>query len=427
MSAKDIDDQSIGNQTSEDMDSSYDEPYEDDVTYTEDDQWSDEDDDSVSDEVPPKKKKTSNLTIAIIVVVAVIGVFGFMMLKGNKGVEPQPVAENQGDVVINADADQANSPSDAPINADNSIDQPAQNSQGGQAGDVQTPVQPSSSTEPQQGLMDDPNLLQDGTNKQVPTEVVSEQTIQQDAQPSGLTPPSDLGTPPVAAAPSEEVVNAISPTVKPVSDFPTVDSIKKPEAEPAPVMTGAIASDTDTLAPEINEVGKSAELSTQVDAAQAKIASLEKQLADQAEELKLQKQAATEAMGSVSKTSGASELEVAELKGRIADLEEKLAAKEEKISESNFVQSSAPEVEEVASSKPVDKKVVVENKAKPSVKQVWSLKSAGVGKAILADKVTGDLKTVRVGDIVPGLGRIVSISNSNSFWVVKGTLGSVSE
>lgn len=57
----------------------------------------------------------------------------------------------------------------------------------------------------------------------------------------------------------------------------------------------------------------------------------------------------------------------------------------------------------------------------------WQMKSAQPGKAVLADKSTGDYKTVQVGDKVNGIGRITSISQENGRWVVRGTTGQISQ
>lgn len=421
MSDKNIDDQKFENQSSD-----YDETYEDDVTYTEDDsdQWSDDadlgdDEDSASEQAPPAKKKTSNLTIAIILVVAVVGVFGFMALKGNKGDAQQPSAENQSAVAI--DADEAMTPPATEADQSNITDlknQADQDTQGDQTANITPPIPAAVADEPPQGLMDNPNLM--GSN-------VKDDVSPADAKPIVGSVPATSGADQTSAVPSEEVVNAISPTVKPVSDFPTVDSIKKPDLAPAPVMTGAAGS-VDVDSTSVEQSNKAAELKAQIDAAQAEISNLEKKISDQAAELEAQKKAVAKATAQASVTaSGVSEAEVAALKEQIADLEEKLAAKAEKPSKVVVAEASSTDESEYVVSKPVVKNKPVAAKPKLALKQSWSLKSAGTGKAILSDKATGDLKTVRVGDVVSGLGRIVSISNINSSWVVKGTLGSVSE
>lgn len=428
MSDKNIDDQNFENQPSD-----YDETYEDDVTYTEDDseQWSDDadlgdDDESTSDQPAPKKKKTSNLTIAIIMVVAVVGVLGFMVLKGSKNTAPQPTAENQSTAPINADeAMTAPSAEDDQTNTTDLKNQADQAGQGDQTANVQPPTPAPTVAEPQQGLMDNPNLMGSNENTQVAagaTDALPDVAPTPATMPT--TTPATTNVELDAVAPSQDVVNTISPTVKPVSDFPTVDSIKKPDVAPTPDLAGSAAPDAvTTITDKSNNLD---ELQAKIDAAQSKISALEKKISDQAAELEAQKQAAAKAIAQEPVTSsGASDAEVAALKEHISELEEKLAAKTEESPKPVVMERAPAEEKDYIVSKPVVKKTAVA--AKPILKQIWSLKSAGTGKAILSDRATGDLKTVRVGDVVSGLGRIVSISNSNSSWVVKGTLASVSE
>ncbi|QQG36451.1 MAG: hypothetical protein HYS17_01270 [Micavibrio aeruginosavorus] len=56
----------------------------------------------------------------------------------------------------------------------------------------------------------------------------------------------------------------------------------------------------------------------------------------------------------------------------------------------------------------------------------WVLRSAQPGVAMVSSKKTGDMKTVRVGDLLPGIGRITSIDKQGGRWVVLGTQGSLS-
>lgn len=447
MSAKNINDPDFENESSEVAESSYDETYEDDVTYTEDDseEWSDDsdlsDDAGDEDEQPAPKKKTSNLTIAIILVVAVIGVFGFMILKGNKASAPQPTQEGQ--VAIDADADSSSTTTSADTataqsNINDLKNQEDQNADGDaeQTINIKAPTPPSG--QPQQGLMDNPNLLTPNEGNTAPAAEPGP-TLSADQPPTLTAPDANPAVQP-SAPPSQEVVKAISPTVKPVSDFPTVDSIKKPDTGTADQGAAPTLTATDsavglpvppqTAAQATAQDDKAEKLQVQVNDAKEKIALLEKQLSDKSAELDAQKQIAAKAAATPAAVSGASDAEVEALKDKIADLEEKLAAKAEKpakatatIPERKVIEDDSYSIDE-----PIVKKTVAPVKSQTVVKQyVWSLKSAGSGKAILSDKNTGDLKTVHVGDVVSGLGRIVSISSSNSGWVVKGTTGSVVE
>lgn len=55
----------------------------------------------------------------------------------------------------------------------------------------------------------------------------------------------------------------------------------------------------------------------------------------------------------------------------------------------------------------------------------WTLRSAGPGRAVISPQDGSDMRQVEIGDNVPGLGRIRSISVENGRWVVRGENGSV--
>ncbi len=57
----------------------------------------------------------------------------------------------------------------------------------------------------------------------------------------------------------------------------------------------------------------------------------------------------------------------------------------------------------------------------------WVLRSAQPGMATLSETGSKDLKTVEIGTVLTGLGRIVTIQIENGLWVVRGTKGSVSQ
>lgn len=71
------------------------------------------------------------------------------------------------------------------------------------------------------------------------------------------------------------------------------------------------------------------------------------------------------------------------------------------------------------------KPVVVSKKTTPA--SSWKLRSAQPGSAILYDSRTGDVKSVEIGDRVAGFGKIKSITKVNGKWVIKGTMGSLSQ
>ena len=97
------------------------------------------------------------------------------------------------------------------------------------------------------------------------------------------------------------------------------------------------------------------------------------------------------------------------LKNEISSLNKKLAAKP--------ARSTA--------SKAAPKAVV----AKPvSIKKSWVLRSAKPGQAWVSEKGQNEMKQIRVGDQLTGLGTIKSIEfDTNSGWIVKATKGTVKQ
>ncbi|HAJ90014.1 MAG TPA: hypothetical protein DCM27_03210 [Rhodospirillaceae bacterium] len=442
MSAQNIDDPDLNHQSSDMEDSSYDEPYEDDAAYSQDDsdEWADDidlsDEAGAEAEQPPPKKKTSNLTIGIILFVAIIGVFGFMILTGDKNSPPESGVEAQMAMQTNADSPETqDADNNVPQPADNLKTQADQGMQGDGADTTTAAVAPPAKVGQQEGLMGNPDLLTQNPNSVAPQPPVIVPDTQS-APPPLLTetaaPPDikALDTPP--AVQGKDVVAVMTPTVKPVSDFPTVDSIKKPDAATANSVSPVIPTPTVPVAPAVTVPAtiadnKSEQLQGQIDKAADKIAMLEKQLADKNSQLDAEKQKSVAIEAAKTAQPEVSDTEVEELKAKIADLERKLAAKVERpaktaVPEHRVVREGR---DSFADSAPVKKPTHIV--ARQVVTKQWSLQSAGAGKAILADKSTGDLKTVRVGDSVAGLGRITSISTGAAGWIVKGTAGSVTE
>ena len=89
-----------------------------------------------------------------------------------------------------------------------------------------------------------------------------------------------------------------------------------------------------------------------------------------------------------------------------------------------------PEAEETkVSSKKVEKATPkkLEKPVRKYAAKDWALRSAQSGKAVLYNNRSGETKSVETGYSVSGIGRITSISRINGKWVVKGSLGSISQ
>lgn len=104
----------------------------------------------------------------------------------------------------------------------------------------------------------------------------------------------------------------------------------------------------------------------------------------------------------------------------------------------NTTEDSKPAIQSSAkiSEKPVEQKnsktkkvepVKQSSKARPVVKKSWSLRSAQPGSAIIRDRSSGNIREIKIGDTVQGLGKITKISAENGLWVVQGTQGRVTQ
>jgi hypothetical protein len=105
------------------------------------------------------------------------------------------------------------------------------------------------------------------------------------------------------------------------------------------------------------------------------------------------------------------------LRASVKELQSAPAAKQER-----------PKAEKAA--QPAAKKKKSVKKAAPAPSKKWVLKSAKPGMAWLVEMngVGGEMRTVTVGDLVPGLGRITAVSaGDDGRWVVVGTQGKVSQ
>jgi hypothetical protein len=119
--------------------------------------------------------------------------------------------------------------------------------------------------------------------------------------------------------------------------------------------------------------------------------------------------------------------EITELKSKIADLEDRLAKAAEPTPAPT---ADEPIVKKVATEPSPEKKIepVIEKTTAPQAsKPLWTLKSASPGRAVISNSAAGDYKTVVVGDTVTGLGKITSITETTSGWIVTGTKGKISE
>lgn len=266
---------------------------------------------------------------------------------------------------------------------------------------------------PQGGFMNDPSLL--------PAEVHGE------AQPAVEQPTVE----PTTIAPSRRApaVAEVENPVKPVSDFPTVDAIKKPEMgggleqsgksveeplgrEPSVAATPAIAPMQPTAVEVSSEEVKV--LKAQLEAALKRIDDLEKR----------SKRPVVSPSSAPSEDVNALRVALDNLQSKVEGLSAKKASLlEKKESETVSESSRTEETKPTQISSPIKKVEMRGDKAKKTV--VWDLKGAMPGQAMIALHGETELKTVRVGDEVAGIGRVTVIENSGRGWIVQGTTGQI--
>ncbi len=99
----------------------------------------------------------------------------------------------------------------------------------------------------------------------------------------------------------------------------------------------------------------------------------------------------------------------------VASKEVVTEAPEAKVPEAETPQTQSAPVAVAPKPTPAPAKAVV----------TWVLRSAQPGSAMVAPQSGGDMRSVKVGDTLSGLGRIVSIEMEGSRWVVRGTQGSL--
>lgn len=402
--------------------------------------WGDDDqdgggyDDGNGDE-PAQKKKSSLITYLLIGAV-VLGAGGFGYVKFFGGSTPGVVtqAENGGQPLPPADRSSLNALRDQP---------------GAQYMPTQTdaPPPPASGPKPQGGFMnapadeldapagmagaDDPASLPiPGSDlaAPVPAPGLPDGGPSLTAVETPDVPPTEML--PIAdkpALPTDPGV-ALLPGIKPTSDFPSVDLIKKaaPTAVEPPVTPETIAATPPTTtpvgvgAPVIPETvpeipammaptpvptpeivapapdtAATAEMQKKLTDAESRIAALEKELKD----AKASAAAAAKANARPFETAPAVEPARIERPSRPQPAKTVRATPSRNVAKAN--EAAAP---------------------KPILKSNWELRSAQPGQAMVSTKNgKGDIRTVFVGDTLPGVGRIVAITQTPSGWVVRGT------
>lgn len=398
--------------------------------------WGEEDESSSSSK--QGKKKSSLSTIAIIAGGVVVGLIVLYLQFGGSGSQPSP--EGMGaEPEIAAEATGAESPPQPdPQPVDTQAQQSAsvvppspqespsslealRNANGAVGIETVDPAVKAASMEKDPaketskgGFMNDPSLL--------PSEVhgVAPPVVERPAEPT-MTAPSKKPSAAVA-----EVENPVTP----VSDFPTVDAIKKPDAgggeqsakpleeQPAGTESPIVTQTPAPVQPAVAQDVPSEDvkiLKAQLETALKRIEDLEKKTD--------QPVVATPATNSEEVESLRTALDRLQSKVESLSAEKLSLQKKEAAAVSEPLQAEEKPVKTSSSNRKSEAGAVKIKKS--SV--VWDLKGAMPGQAMIAVHGERDLKMVRVGDEVSGIGRVTAIENSGHGWIVQGTSGQIKQ
>ncbi len=416
-----------------------------------DEAW-DENFEEASDDTPednkyeesPKKK--GGLFNIILIAAAVLGGGAFIYLKvlapsGGTVPQPTPIAEAPAEMPV--ETQQAAIPAEPPSMPSPLMPDPA----------ASAPVTPPA---PEPAVASDgllPTLAPEPVPLAVP-EVAPEPVLAEApaAEIVPVTPPEAAPVaPPVVSAPQQPVEVATAPPMP--APIATTDAAGSPDGgfksglpSAKDIMLAPTAPTTESTAQAGGisaEAAKGIEqklsvLLARLDTFEGRIANLESglhQVSSKTSTLE-SKPAATVDLEGVNKTLQTLERKISDLEKTASSAPAPTSAPDvATIDKPTFV-PAAPEV-----NAPVPKAVStidtpkVESAPKPVVKTepaatsarsvAWVLRSAQPGAAMVVPKAGGDMRTVRVGDTLSGLGRIIAIEQRGSRWVVQGTQGTL--
>lgn len=396
------------------QDTSFDEADTYDADYTTgddlaDDEWDAIDDGSGEDTQQAPAKKKSSLTNKLIIGAAVVvgaGVMVMTMMGGapqNTAQAPQPVAPSAAPADMAAMPADVSAPTPAPLPAPAPAPAPVADlpAYGADPADAQTPREPDQAL-PAQGIFNDPQALDSAL-----------QDVGQDARPVEVSDAPAMPDAPMAAAPVPAPSVAMpkaNDLLKPsaVADAPVADAapviaeqpMPAPVSEPTPAPAAPVA---DQAASSV-DAEMTAQMLDRLDLIAARLDQLEDDLSVVRKE-----------------SAAAATDEVEELRAAVKALEKKLST-----------QAQAP-ARATTTDEPVARTTTLkaEPKSKPAVRQAqpvqWVLKGAQPGRAMVSRAGESEMRTVEVGDSLPGVGRISSIAYENGRWVVTGSEGRISQ
>ncbi len=222
-----------------------------------------------------------------------------------------------------------------------------------------------------------------------------------------------------AVMPEAETIETAE-DIEPVSEPQEVEVLEAEVSSEAELVEGEVENETMPLVEEDNS-----EILAELDEKQKENVALKEEAQQKSEQISEANEEINELEGTVN-----------ELNERIALLESQLDnAQRNAQADVSSIKPAIISVEETpktAPIPPVKKKIqrsesqqseAQTTKPSPVEKVEWTLRSARPGTAVIADKVNNDLRTIEVGDMVKGLGRVDSIAIEENKWVVRGTKG----
>lgn len=400
----------------------------------------------------PAPKKKGGLFNIILITAAVLGGGAFIYLKvlapsGSAVPQPTPIAESpaaaapETQMAAQMESPPASAPAEPPAPSLPEAVMPAPATPDVAPPDL-TPPQPAASSD---GLL--PTLTPEPTSVPAPEAVPA----LAETPPAEMTPPAPVApepqqpvevasAPPMPAPPVPTPLAAPESALKADNDFNPGLPTAKDIMLASPASSGADTAPTGGISAEAAKgieqklsvllarldtfESRITNLESGVHQVSSKIATLESRPAPEADLVGVNK--ALQALER--KVSGLEKAEVAAPAASSAETPDV-----SKIDKPTFV-PAAPEAAAETAAAPAD---IPETeavpkpaaKAEPAVTAArnvsWVLRSAQPGAAMVAPKAGGDMRTVRVGDTLSGLGRIIAIEQRGSRWVVQGTQGTL--
>lgn len=397
-------------------------------------EWDSYDESGDGDGARPRPQKKSGMFNIILIAVAVLGGVGFMVMKMGGGSAPAtaPAAIAQNNIPQPPAAQAAAQPAIAPPPADASLPSMAASPPTG-GGFLTSPDNMAAMEHDIAKTYGDTELT--GSDDVAP---VSPQEVEQAAPPMPTAveqvaaPVAAPGTPPEAtsAVTSEGAAPIRMPNAAEAMLKSAMQDKTNTAPEPLPV-TAPLGVETPPTSPTLSaSVTENAALVAKLEQAMSRIGELEGEV----HHLKTAQPAG----------------DVAALNANIATLEKKLSeqtAKNAKISEQLAAQKTARANEDrvemtaapapkpqilgsgtvAAPRAPSGAQTATAPSSRPQAASQWVLKGAQPGQAMVSKPGEGEMRSVVVGDTLPGIGTIRSIGYENGRWSVVGTQGRITQ